>query len=236
MSTIFTYYRGGDKLVNVGGVRLILKYILSRQEAQQLQQRANDALKSASDAERDFRRLENDCQSLLNQLLRQQQSSNSLADPLCLSPMTPHPPGSLMMMSFQQQQHGADTSGHHFSSQRSSSQLPPLAPVPQLNIPPTFDFAALLTKSMPIGSSAVAAAEPRMKSSFRSEGVNKNGTKSISFGPITTYATSPTTDPDDVIPAATSTLRKTISHSSGPSFVLPVSDFNQNSPHSMMTS
>ncbi|XP_046439129.1 uncharacterized protein LOC124190492 isoform X4 [Daphnia pulex] len=207
-------------------------------EAQQLQQRANDALKSASDAERDFRRLENDCQSLLNQLLRQQQSSNSLADPLCLSPMTPHPPGSLMMMSFQQQQqqHGADTSGHHFCSQRSSSQLPPLAPVPQLNIPPTFDFAALLTKSMPIGSSAVAAAEPRMKSSFRSEGVNKNGTKSISFGPITTYATSPTTDPDDVIPAATSTLRKTISHSSGPSFVLPVSDFNQNSPHSMMTS
>ena len=86
-----------------------------------MQQRANDALKSASDAERDFRRLENDCQSLLNQL-RQQQSSNSLVDPLCLSPMTPHPPG-LMMMSFQQQQHVADTSGHHFSSQRSAGPL-----------------------------------------------------------------------------------------------------------------
>uniref|UniRef100_A0A0P5P3A1 Uncharacterized protein n=1 Tax=Daphnia magna TaxID=35525 RepID=A0A0P5P3A1_9CRUS len=211
-------------------------------EAQQLQQRANEALKSASDAERDFRRLENDCQSLLTQLRQQQQqSSDSLADPL--SPMTPHPPG-LMMMSFQQQQQQAgliaDTSGHHFSSQRpAAGKLPPLAPVPQLNIPPTFDFAALLTKSAPMGLPACELAPARMKSSFRSEGVNKNGNKSISFGPTTTYATSPTTDPDDVaLPAATSTLktksRKNVS--SGPSFVLPTSDFNQNSPHSMMTS
>ncbi|KAI9556751.1 hypothetical protein GHT06_016542 [Daphnia sinensis] len=206
-------------------------------EAQQLQQRANEALKSASDAERDFRRLENDCQSLLTQLRQQQQSSDSLADPL--SPMTPHPPG-LMMMSFQQTGLTADTTsaGHHFSSQRpAAGKLPPLAPVPQLHIPPTFDFAALLTKPAPVGLPAceLLAAPAKMKSSFRSEGVNKNGNKSISFGPTTTYATSPTTDPDDVaLPAATSTLktRKNV----GPSFVLPTSDFNQNSPHSMMTS
>ncbi|XP_057373697.1 uncharacterized protein LOC130694636 [Daphnia carinata] len=208
-------------------------------EAQQLQQRANEALKSASDAERDFRRLENDCQSLLSQL-RQQQSDSLLADPLCLSPMTPHPPG-MMMMSFQQQAGlTADTSGHHFSSQRpAAGKLPPLAPVPQLHIPPTFDFAALLTKSAPMGLPACELAPAKMKSSFRSEGVNKNGNKSISFGPTTTYATSPTTDPDDVaLPAATSTLKtKTRKKgSNGPSFVLPTSDFNQNSPHSMTTS
>ena len=213
-----------------------------------MQQRANEALKSASDAERDFRRLESDCQSLLSQLRhqhlqhqQQQHHSDTLDDALCLSPMTPHPPG-VMMMSFQQLQQqqqqnqglGTDTIDHHFSTQRASSRLPPLAPVPQLNVPPSFDFAALLTKSIPIGASATETA-PRIKSSFRSEGVNKSGAKSISFGPTTTYATSPTTEPDDdILPAATSTLRKTISHNSVPSFVLPASDFNQNSPqHSM---
>lgn len=52
-----------------------------------MQQKASEALKSAADAERDFRRLEAECRALLGQMVRRHFESGS--DALCLSPMTP---------------------------------------------------------------------------------------------------------------------------------------------------
>ena len=53
-----------------------------------MQQKASEALKSASDAERDFRRLENECRALLSQMMQRQFEPGNDA-PMCLSPMTP---------------------------------------------------------------------------------------------------------------------------------------------------
>lgn len=148
-----------------------------------MQQRANEALKSAADAERDFRRLESDCRELLNQLRRAHQSSGTNQDALSISPMTPY---GLMI-----QQPKSKAENNYFVH------------------PPAFDFASILAGSAKPAKSSLRCSESRS--------ITGNGTnKTISFGPTTTFATSPTTEhEDDVIgligPVATSTLKRTVS-------------------------
>lgn len=141
-----------------------------------MQQRAGEALKSASDAERDFRNLENDVRELLDQIRRANEGGLALS----ISPITPK----------------TRTEGY-------------------FNLRPSnFDFGSLL-------------ANKPAKSSLRCTSESRAISKSISFGPTTTFAMSPTTDHEDDLmlapPVATSTLKKMSSP------FLPSSDFNQNS-------
>ena len=153
-----------------------------------MQQRTNEALQSAVEAERDFRRLANECQSLLDQL-RRGQSSYSPAEVVDLSPMTPtHPTGMMMIHHYVQQQ-------QQFNGNK--------------NVQATFDFASFLNPQQ----QQQQQQQPKIiKSSFKTAD-SVSHSKSISFGPITTYPTSPLASPvmADDQPAATSTLKKSCS-------------------------
>ena len=157
-----------------------------------MQQPTNEALQSASEAERDYRRLEGDCRDLLIQLRRAHRQQTSEA--LSISPMTPH---GLMI----QQPKAADIYSNN-----------------------AFDFGSIL-------SSGGATIKP-VKSSLRCSSESRNFSdrssinKSISFGPTTTFATSPMSDPEDILPApaATSTLKKSAVNGNNHFLI-----FNQNS-------
>merc|ERR1712071_353892 len=172
-------------------------------EGQQLHQRANEALTSSAEAEQHFRRLESQCKTLLERLLQQ------------------HPqPHTQSLNLFPQANSGAIK----------SFRLPAMSPVPEFNLPVSFDFATMLTNP---GSKFTAAAggggggggavTPKIKSSLRGSGSKSgsgsgsDGCKSISFGPTTTFTSTDQLDDPVLIandrgtdwdPAATSTLKK----------------------------
>ncbi len=168
-----------------------------------MQQRANEALQSASEAERDYRRLEGDCRDLLIQLRRAHRQQTSEA--LSISPMTPH---GLMI----QQPKTTDIYSNNGGGFQQNA----------------FDFGSIL-------SSGGATIKP-VKSSLRCSSESRNFSdrssinKSISFGPTTTFATSPMSDPEDILPgpAATSTLKKSAMTGNNHFLI-----FNQNSSNSI---
>ena len=199
---------------------------------QNVQQRATEALNCASAAEKHFRQMEAECQTLLAQLRNQRpvqadESADRGADVVCspcISPMTPSGPCLLTNAI----NNNASNNNNIFNGSATFSPLVPRA----FAIPQTFDFAALLAKSsagsVAAGSAALPAVAhemPKMKSSLRGEA--RSGSKSISFGPITTFNAppSPITDqqssnppanliPDFNVAVATSTLKKPSSSSS----------------------
>lgn len=162
-------------------IGLTARYLNDSQEAQQLQQKANEALKSASEAERDFRRLETDCQALMNQLLAERRDQRAMNDAVCLSPMTPRPPGAAPI-----------------SDEDNPFGWPS-------RVAPTFDFTALFAKSPEAGAPRIKS------SIRNSDAAKASAAKSISFGPITTFVASgsPGDESDEPLsPVATSTLTR----------------------------
>lgn len=202
-----------------------LSFFFFEQEVQGVQQRANEALVAASQAEHNYRQLENECRELLTQLrLSKDRSYSSTTvpdggacigaglDSPCISPMTPmtpNPPGLLVSKIMQSAPVLAAQSltSHFHSEPLFTGQSTKPFTVTELSVPPTFDFAAILPKTN--GGPATVAEQPKIKSSLRTE--NKNGSKSISFGPTTTFSTSPQIHPlipDFNVAVATSTLKK----------------------------